>query len=236
MKKLILIILAVVSLLLVGCNEEKIPNPIKLNILTSTTKIEIMKDYDKESDVQYQDKIVITNLNELKIIIEDLNSLELIECDLDNYEYKKTQYFIVCGSKKIFITDEKTIYVQENGNKKYSIQEGKIEFLNSYFINRKYHFSDYSFNGEIVIKKVDISKETIVSDGQMFYEKLNTITFVKATTNISNYEFIIKIGNETIQVAKQYFCFQNQMYEVIEGNFDFLNDYNFNNSGWLPWV
>lgn len=236
MKKLILIILIVVSLLIVGCNEENIPNPNKLNILTSTTQIEIMKDFAKESDVQYQDKIVITNLNELKNIIDNLNSLELIECDLDNYEYQKAQYFIVCGSKKIFITDDKTIYVQENGNKKYTIQEGTITFLNSYFTNRKYHFNDFSFNGEIVIKKVDISKEAVVSDGQTFYEKLNTIAFVKVSNNISDYEFIIKIGNETIQVAKQYFCFQNQMYEVVEGNFDFLNDYNFNNSGWLPWV
>ncbi len=236
MKKTIIILFLIMILWLVGCNEPNTPEISKLNILSSTTKIEILKDFNKENDIQYQDKIVITNLNDLKLLIENLNSLELQECDFDNYEYKQAKYYIISGTKKIYIINDDTLYVQENGNKKYTIKQGNYDFLNSYFTNRQYRFTDFDFTGDIVIKKIDISKEAEVTDGSSFYENLNAIVFVKTTENVEHFEYIITIGNDTIQVANQYFNFQNQIYEVVEGNFEFLKNYNFNSSGWLPWV
>lgn len=234
MKKIALIVLIICSFLFIGCdNNTPETKEDSLNVLTTTTKIEIKKDWTKES---YSDNKVVTNLNSLKELIVTLNNLKIEKQELDNYQFDKAMYLVECGSKKIYFIDNKTIYVQDEETLKYTLTEGNIEFLDSIFINRIYQFSEFEFSGEIVAKSIEKNKESKINDESKFYEQLNTIKFKKTDLNELNTEYIIYIGQTKIEVANDYFKMNNVYYSVVEGNFDFLKDLNYNSSGWLPWV
>lgn len=234
MRKIVLIVLIICSFLLIGCNnntpETKEDN---LNVLTTTTKIEIKKDWTKES---FSDNKVVTNLNSLKELIVALNNLKIEKQELDNYQFDKAMYLVECGSKKIYFVDSKTIYVKDEDTLKYTLTEGSIEFLDSIFVNRIYQFNEFELGGEIVVKSIEKNKEAKITDETKFYEQLNVIKFEKTTKKDINIEYVIAIGQTKIEVANNCFIMKDVYYNVVEGNFNFLQELNYNSSGWLPWV
>ena len=234
MKKLVLIVLIICSFLFIGCdNNASETKDDSLNDLTTTTKIEIKKEWTKES---FSDNKVVTNLNSLKELIVALNNLKIKKQELDNYQFDKAMYLVECGSKKIYFINSKTIYVKEDDTLKYTITEGNIEFLDSIFINRTYQFNEFKLGGEIVVKSIEKNKEAKITDETKFYEQLNAIQFKKIEINELNAEYIIYIGQTQIEVANDYLKMNNAYYNVVKGNFDFLKQLNYNSSGWLPWV
>lgn len=233
MKKSILFLLCFL-VLLVGCNnKEEQEKEYSLNVLSSTTKIEVMKEWNNEG---YLDNKVITNLNDLKEFINELNSLKLQKEELDNYDFKEAIYYIQCGEKHIYITNKNTIYVKEESKEKYSYKEGNINFIDSLFTNRIYEFNEFEFSGDIVVKENKTSKEAKVNDTSSFYQSLTKIRFKNISQQDISFDYIISIGNKKIYVKDDMFVMEDNYYQVTEGTFDFLKELKYDSSGWLPWI
>lgn len=234
MKKILLLIL-LFSLFLVGCNKENESEKKEygLNILSTTSQIEIKKDWNKDGCV---DSKVITNLQELKTLIQDLNNLKLELDEVDDYDFNKAIYYIKCGNKHIYFTDYNTIYVKEDDVNKYIYKTGEIDFIDTMFTNRVYNFTEFEFTGDIVVKNQETSKEAKIQNASEFYQKLNTLKFKKVEEQELKYDFVISIGSKKIYVKEDMFLMEDTYYQVTEGNFDFLKELKYEGSGWLPWV
>jgi len=151
-------------------------------------------------------------------------------------------------------SNDKALYIFDNGT--VSFTEGDKVYSNAYMIvNKEFDVLKnitegdvLEFNMDETVDKVvvknfeDLSANVKEEDIALFVENLNKVKYIKVKEftqyTIGDFNYKIEIDGQVIGVYNNGLVIVGDtLYNVVEGNFDFLKDIKFNtSSGWLPWI
>ncbi len=148
-----------------------------------------------------------------------------------------SKYELQCGEYTLTINTDKTITYNDNN---LFVLNNELDYLDNLFVGEVLDFNKYTENQTIEVK--NSKNETgEITDKKVFLEQLQNVKYIKVS-NKDHYEeltinFTIKIDEEIISVGNQYISINEELYIVLENDFDFLQNIKYtSSSGWLPWI
>ena len=149
-------------------------------------------------------------------------------------------YELKIDGKSLFVYSENV--VSYNGSDKYPCREFDVlAYLDGLIVGDAVQLNGYAADASVNVKN-NVGAVAKIDDKAEFFAELAKVKTVKlarvADYTISEATYKITIGDQTIEICGGYLKIGEDLYAVIEGNFDFLSSYTFASSsgGFLPWI
>lgn len=237
MKKIFLILFILGSLLIItSCKQnDESNNTININY--------------KETDLQ---QISLT-LNNYDITLDESNNNNLKNLLLsiklfknnnnqNNQKERISKYVITFNGYEITIYDDNTICYIDN----------QTEYDYLYTLNNEFNYLDTLYEDKLIsinnysssqlIKVFNSSNESVeIKEKNVFLYNLEEVKCLQLY-NVGDYQlgdlkYQILIDEEIINIYNDYIMINDNLYVIVSGGFNFLNNIDFNSSsGWLPWL
>lgn len=248
MKKIFYVLL-VLMLFLTGCKPSEEKNNDSFNFSKDINIMTIKKDYfDSSYGVDKYFPLDVKDKDTLNSIIDNLNNLKINEVD-EEENIIRAEYLLEFSGMKIYIVSSNKIVMHKNDTNEYIIYnviEGSYSFLDNldYKLNPSFiekSLADLDLTQKISIKSISKDATITLDDSNKdgYLKKLNEIRYMVANDDIvfEDPKYEIKIGENIINVVDENKIYVNGVkHFVTNGSFLFLDDINFENTGWLPWV
>ncbi|MBQ8294822.1 MAG: hypothetical protein IJX87_00150 [Clostridia bacterium] len=124
----------------------------------------------------------------------------------------------------------------EGQNKQNAVAaDEKFAYLETLLDGDEQAIGDYTAEQTLEVKNAENASGEI-TDKAAFLGDLNKVRVVKlqnkAHYQIGEKTYVLKIGNDQIEVYQKYITVNGDLYAIYQGNFNFLKNLDF----WLPWL
>ena len=238
MKKIVYLLIIIFCFFLIGCH--KTYNGLISNEV-DTVNLSLFDDSMEENTIIIDgDKLV-----EFK---ENINSIYYEE----TYPFVlKAKYLIEYNETIIYIFDSLKFSVCEEGIEKfYYVVKSDFSFLDAYEFekNESIYLKDILVikeYGQVLLTKVELNKTIDISENTDLKEQLNIIKLLEVNVGagIDEYKYILTFYGELTEDEWSIYLIENNLiicsgryYQIVEGSFAFLDEIEFNSTGWMPWV
>ena len=241
-KKIFQIIIVLLVSMLSACNNIK-----KGLISDEITSVDISLINVSEDGTEEKNKIILEG-EELIKLKDKINSIEYKKV---KEVYEECKYEILFRGKVIRISSNNKFYTREKGVKTYyEVVNGDFTFLDEYeyIVNKEIYLKDILVIKEytkIELSKKNNSKKIDLTANESFEEKFNLIKILEINLGEGAIEekYVINFSSAEVENILSLYIIEHDLikysgryYRLVEGSFDFLDEFNFNNTGWLPWV
>lgn len=161
-------------------------------------------------------------------------------------EVDPTFVILLANNKKLGVYDDGSVLYEDEQNEVSSIcilSGNDLDVLKNITEGDVIQFNEKEDINKVVVKNFeDLSANVKQEDIKTFIENLNQVKYIKVKDftqyTIGDFKYKIEINGQTIGVYNNdLIIIGDTLYNVVEGNFDFLKDIQFNtSSGWLPWI
>ena len=225
-------------LLLVGCDrgrEDNLPTePIEFGF--SDGDLEEIFFEDIEGDL-------LIDLSANTEIREILSGLCYTDGEATVMPSEGGRYFISFGGKAFTVFADGAVWYDDgvNAPKSVILSDSGLSYLDGVTSGEAFALCGYSEDAKITVHDGNNLKAEITEKGE-FLANLNEVKVIKLLNGgdylLSEVDYSIKIGEETIKVYGDFVKLGEELYAILEGDFDFLSDYTYksDSSGFLPWV
>lgn len=211
----------------------------------------------EEISREYSEKDLETIILEYNSLTINLTSNHYVKNLLLSVKYYKdtrkesgeldpTFVILLANNKKLSVYDDGSVLYEDKENEVSNIcvlSSNDLAVLKNITEGDVIQFNEKEDTNKIVVKNYeDLSANVKQEDIKTFIENLNKVKYIKVKDftqyTIGDFKYKIEINGQTIGVYNNdLIIIGDTLYNVVEGNFDFLKDIKFNtSSGWLPWI